>query len=859
MPSVSAESREERIERLFHAALEIESGSREAFLERACDGDDRRAVRRLLEAHARVGQKPGWNAPAIENEAFRAAAVGDTSLDRYRPHKWSEGDERLQSRVEALLDALEKADAGQVWEANAIQRLAADSLETDLDRYRLIEQIGSGGMGAVYKAVRAADEFSKLVAVKIVLIPDHALIVRFRRERQMLAGLEHPNIARLLDGGTSKSGSPFLVMEYVDGIPIHRYVEQHRLPVHDILALLRKVCSAVSHAHRNLIVHRDLKPANILVTSDGEPKLLDFGIAKLMDPSSQPTRTGLHAMTPEYASPEQIRSEAITTATDVYSLGVILYELLTGSRPYRHAESPVELAEAITKEQPASMKSREKRFDPELENIVQMALRKEPERRYASVDLFSEDLHRLMTGLPVAAHRDSVAYRANKFARRHSVSVAAAALAVIALLVGIAGTAWQAHAARIERARADRRFNDVRRLADSFLFEFNASIEGIPGTLAARQLLVKRALEYLDGLAQEAGDDRALESELAGAYEKVGTITFDVSARLAIHQKQLGIRESLARAEPSNATYRQQLAESYISVGDATKDIGNLRGALENYQRALAIDSAIGDTNPSKASAQSDAANAFELVGQTLARMGETDESIAAQSKALAIIQHATDIGLQAPDFPQLTMVIHHGLAAEFANKGDLPAAMAEARESLRLAGQMSAANPANATNRRNIWASNIRIANVLVKAGDVRQALASYRAALEQIRKLAAADPGDKGHRRALAITYLGLADAFRASGGSSSARSNYKLAISTSEALLAADPNKLETRVDLAGMYMHLGMCYRKSGDRRLAADFLKKGREFFNAALSADPANADIKRGKAEADAQFASLQR
>ena len=388
--------------------------------------------------------------------------------------KSCEGDERLRIRVQALLDALEKADAGKVWNRTALDTVVESSLDTDLGRYRLQECVGAGGMGAVYKAVRADDEFSKLVAVKLVLIPDETLVVRFRRERQMLASLEHPNIARLLDGGTSSDGAPFLVMEYVDGVPIDRYLATNHLSILDTLALFRKVCSAVSYAHRNLIVHRDLKPANILVDRSGEPKLLDFGIAKLMDGTSDRTKTAFLAMTPEYASPEQIRGQAITTASDVYSLGVVLYEVLTGSRPYRPTQSALDLAEAITKQQPATLSTSQKRFDAELENIVQMALRKEPERRYASVDLLSEDVHSYMTGLPVLAHRDTVFYRTGKFVRRHAAGVAAGALLLLTLLAGIAGTAWQAHIARIERARAERRFNDVRKLADSYIFEFNA-------------------------------------------------------------------------------------------------------------------------------------------------------------------------------------------------------------------------------------------------------------------------------------------------------------------------------------------------------------------------------------------------
>ncbi len=771
----------------------------------------------------------------------------------------SAGDEYLSARVLGLLKAFEQAEASDAWKTTALQQLAADPLDTDLDRYRLLERIGAGGMGVVHKAVRADDEFSKLVAVKIVLLPDPALILRLRKERQMLAGLEHPNIARLLDGGTSKDGSPFLVMEYVDGVPINRYTQEQKLSTTGILALLDKVCGAVSYAHRNLIVHRDLKPANILVTPEGEPKLLDFGIAKMIDGTGDRTRTGLIAMTPEYASPEQIRGGLITTATDVYSLGVLLYELLTGGSPYRKGDGALDLAESVVKDPPLPMSTTaRRRFDPDLENIVQMALRKEPERRYASIDQFSEDLRRYMEGRPVLAHRDTLAYRANKFVRRNAVGVAAGGLLAVTLLAGIAGTAWQAHVAKLERARAERRFNDVRHVANSFLFEFNASIEGIPGTLAARQLIVKRALEYLDSLAAEEGNDAALQSELADAYQKVGTITFDVDARLRIYQKELAIRESLARAQPGNARYQRELAISYISIGDATADTGNLRGALENYRRALAIDQTLLKKMPADAGLYFGVADDFELVGQILQRTGQFDESLADGNQALATVQQAMNAGLTHPEFPQLLMVIHHSLARALVEKGDLAGGMEHTRAALKLAEDMNQADPANATNRRNLWVSHMKQAEVLVKSGDVAAGLAHYREALPLIQALADADPGDKGHRRALAVTLRWLGDTLVASGDLPGALRAYQSAISTSEALLAADPHKLETRVDLAGMYTHLGVWYLKSGQRARALEFFEKGRAFFDEAAAADPSSAEIRSGKAEVYAQLDALK-
>jgi serine/threonine protein kinase/Tfp pilus assembly protein PilF len=359
--------------------------------------------------------------------------------------------------------------------------------------YQVLQEIGHGGMGTVYLAARADDQYQKRVAIKVVRGLDSAEVVRhFRRERQILAGLEHPNIARLLDGGTTEDGLPYFAMQFVEGIPIDRFCDEHRLSVRERLELFQGVCAAVEHAHRNLVVHRDIKPGNILVTTEGVPRLVDFGIAKLLNPEiagEAPTATGL-AMTPDYASPEQARGGPITTATDVYSLGVVLYELLTGHRPYRlRSREPLEVLKAVCEEEPerpstavgrteertlpdgtaqattADSVSRTREGTPDrlrrrlrgdLDNIVLMALRKEPQRRYGSVEALSEDLRRYLEGLPVKAHRATAWYRASKFVRRHAFGVAAG-VTVLVLVVGF-GVSMAVLSARVsaERDRAER-------------------------------------------------------------------------------------------------------------------------------------------------------------------------------------------------------------------------------------------------------------------------------------------------------------------------------------------------------------------------------------------------------------------
>ena len=405
-------------EQFFHAALELPEGERQGYLDGACNGNRELllAVCNLLRADS--GQMDYWEDPALVHEARMVA----------------------------------------------LQQDSAGEDPSGFDRYRLLERIGSGGMGAVYRAVRDDDAFSKVVALKIVErghvdpITGEVLFRRFRQERQILARLEHPHIARLLDGGSTRDGRPFLVMEYVDGEPINHYVTTRNLPASAILDLFLKICSAVSCAHRNLVVHRDLKPANILVSSDGEPHLLDFGIASLIGNEVSAAHTLHSGMTPRYASPEQVGGAPITTASDIYSLGVLLYELLTGSSPYRDPDNPAELVLAILGESPLPLKSTGRAFSRDLENIVLMALRKEPARRYVSAEQFADDIRRCRENYPVIARPDTPAYRVRKFVVRNRLAVCAAAALSFTLGLSVLSVVAQ-------RNRAERNEAGYRRLA----------------------------------------------------------------------------------------------------------------------------------------------------------------------------------------------------------------------------------------------------------------------------------------------------------------------------------------------------------------------------------------------------------
>lgn len=397
--------------------------------------------------------------------------------------------------------------------------------------WELIREVGRGGMGVVWEARRADEQYQQRAAVKLLpvsLLSEHA-VARFRDERQILAGLNHPNIARLIDGGTLEDGSPYLVMEYVDGPPIDTWCDKQGLGVRERLALFLAVCGAVEYAHRHLVIHRDLKPLNILVTADGAPKLLDFGIAKLIEAEGAPARTETRVLTPDFASPEQLQGRLITTATDVFSLGVLLYVLLTGSRPFTAPEGDsLGVMRAVVENEPARPSTvapnEALRVTAELDAIVLQALQKAPEERYSSVRALADDVRAWLEGRDVIAAPQPWWRRSVRLIRRHKTQSAAIAAAALSLVAGTGISLWQAGVARRQSERAERRFQDVRKFSESVLFELHRAIRDLPGSTPARNLLLQRATEFLDDLAKDPAADTALKAELAKGYNQLGHV-----------------------------------------------------------------------------------------------------------------------------------------------------------------------------------------------------------------------------------------------------------------------------------------------------------------------------------------------
>ncbi len=529
-----------------------------------------------------------------------------------------------------------------------------------LGPYTLRRLIGEGGMGAVYLATRDDEEFQREVAVKLIRHrQDPEALVRFRSERQILAGLEHPNIARLYDGGTD-DGRPFLVMEYVDGVRLDSYCRNAALDIEDRLRLFQQVCGAVAYAHRNLLVHRDLKPANILVTADGVPKLLDFGIAKSLEEGRDAgtTRPGQHPMTPAYASPEQVRGQLVTTASDVYSLGVVLYELLVGKGPYQlDDESDVTLQVAIRDRDPirpsaaaragetTGTLARELRGD--LDTIVLKALRKEPERRYTSVDYFSEDIGRCLDHLPVLARRAGVSYRLRKFARRHRLAVAAGVVVAVVLLGFLVALVRQTRVATrqsaIARAERDRAEQTLGAFVDAFKSSDPEQAQG--RELTAREILDQGADKVRRRLA---GDPESLATLLAAMGEVYTSLgIFDTADEL--HREAHALRLVVG----------DDIALSLFQGGELEWWRRDYRTAEDFYRQALGL---AADDPVQRARIQ-------RGLGLALVRQGN-DEGEALLNDALAVLR----VHFDGSD-PEILRCLE-GLALAAEKQADYPAAV---------------------------------------------------------------------------------------------------------------------------------------------------------------------------------------
>ncbi len=679
-----------------------------------------------------------------------------------------------------------------------------------IGRYKIIGEIGRGGMGAVYEAVRDDGEFSQRVAVKIIKrgMDSDDILRRFRNERQILAELQHPNIAQLFDGGVSDEGSPFYVMEFIEGAPIDIYCREKNLTVPEKLELFRQACSAVSYAHSQLIVHRDLKPSNILITKDGAVKLLDFGIAKVLNTDSQEapgpdgTATQLGMMTPAYASPEQVRGEKVTTVSDVYSLGVVLYELLTGERPYQtEGKSYPELLELICHTQPrrpsdtasavaltaAKTNLKNPNLKGDLDNIVLKSLQKDVLRRYQSVEQFSEDIRRHLAGQPVSARSDTASYRFRKFVGRNKIPAVAAALIFLSLCAGIAVALWQARRAEQQRALAENRFSEVRELANSVIFKYHDAIAALPGSTATREMLVKDATKYLDSLAKESDKDPVLQRELALAYIKLGDVQ----------------------------------GKAYAA------NVGNTAGAVESYRKAVSLlERAVGFDGKNNA-LKSDLVKGYEALFQIYMRTSDPDKQ-ATLERALKLQDEvvSADPGNMAYKLQKAGLLVLSGDST-----GKVEAKLPVYENALTVSNELFSAAPDDKEIIRNFMRINQRLGSTrswlgedAEKKGDKQKAaehyalgLPYYERSFEMTKKLLQAEPDNVSYKRNFAMGAINLAESYARNGKRGESLAMIDRCLATLTQMESEDPNNKEVRSDIAFSHESIANIWKSLGETR------------------------------------------
>lgn len=767
--------------------------------------------------------------PGEREAALGAAARGDD-------------DDEIRRSVEKLLAA--EDGTGKV-SFDGFSVLSPDRSEDfgraeKIGNYKILKQIGAGGMGAVYLAERA--DISQRVALKIIRRAAHsdAILRRFRREQEILAALEHPFIARLLDVGVSSAGVPFLTMEYVEGEDLTAYANRRNLSVNERLILFRKVCEAVSYAHTRLVVHRDLKPSNILITKDGEPKLLDFGISKLTSETETAEQTGtvtsLGMLTPNYASPEQFRGETVSTATDVYSLGVILYELLTGALPYDVSNRRIDEAarivcetaprrpsDSFTNNRFAENTNRRAKNNTakflrgDLDNILLKSLRKEAARRYSSVEQLAEDLRRHLEGLPVTARPDTFSYRAEKFVRRNAVAVGSAALVFFVLIGALLGIYSQYARAERQRVLAESRFNDVRQLANNVVFKYHDEIQNLPGATKARAMLVKDALVYLNRLADEdeASDD-SLKIELARAFMKIGDVQGqaydanlgDTTGAIESYRKAVALLEDAAARNANDLNAQNELATAYQKISALIGRSENEREGFAYAERAVALGERLAAANPLDTEQQLKLAGFYLYLGDASSRENTVENKIEIYRKALQIAEAVYEKEPQNP------------LAAR------------------RIVGLT-----------QRIGARNFELAGTARDGGNEARALEFYRTSqpffrrsYEMAQKLFAFDAQNAVYRRTLLATKLNLAQARRELGETDEALAAQREGLRELAAAAERDAANVEAKYDLANAYDDAAQTFARRGEFAEASNHFRQAHKLFDAAIEKNPDNRE-----------------
>jgi tetratricopeptide (TPR) repeat protein/tRNA A-37 threonylcarbamoyl transferase component Bud32 len=767
----------------------------------------------------------------------------------------SGGDAALIAEVQSLLDAHDQPGAFLDTvthefrsQAFASSGAARSRMGERIGAYRIVGLLGTGGMGDVFQAVRDDDQYRAEVAIKLMRADVRSTLTeqRFRIERQILAGLDHRNIARLLDGGTADGGVPYVVMELVAGQPIDTWCDARQLGVRARVQLFLQVCAAVSYAHQHLVVHRDLKPNNILVTADGSVKLLDFGIAKLLEADADTkvaeanaTATTLRAMTLDYASPEQVSGAPVTTVSDVYSLGVVLYRLLTGKSPYAvRSNDAARMAEILSDAAPTRPSQVERKVDSDLDNILLMALRKEPQRRYASVEQLAGDLRNYLAGMPVSARGNSLRYRAAKFVKRRRVELAAGVLVGCALLGALVFSLREARIAEHERVIAQQHFESVRNLANTMLFQLHDEMAKGPGSLKSREMLVKTSLEYLDALYKPDGSDPQLQQELANAYIKVASIQGsdtesnrgNFSGALDSYARAIALLTPLVKPDSANHQAGWALANAYVEQAGLLMVARGPKFARDSAKEGVALTEAFAPRISDEAQRLARFVNAYVTQARILGFMGSSLEAMDSLEKLINVSEtywHAH------PDDERA----FQALSTAYNNAAHI--------DDPRLTGDAAIDERAFALLEKRMWADEKLVAlkpdefeyqnrlagtryNIglrLAARGKFGQAMVSYEQAVPVAAKAATMDPDDVRSKYALALYKTRLAHALFKTGSVEKARTLFLECDRMLDEVFKRDKS-LRTEYALGVNAVRLGELYMHLELWREAHDSLQRG---------------------------------
>lgn len=727
-----------------------------------------------------------------------------------------------------------------------------------LGAYRIQNLLGLGGMGRVYLAVRDDGQFESQVAIKILAGNSRAFTAAdIRRERHILAGLNHPYIAHLIDGGDTDAGDPYLVMQLVDGQPITGFCNDQRLDLRQRLRLFLKICDAVEYAHRSLVLHLDLKPSNILVGADGVPKLLDFGIAQLLKRAPAARDNASIPLTPEYASPEQLRGESLTTVSDVYSLGVVLYELVAGKLPYPAVDDDSDLDAVAAKiltadpQRPSDVhrdNARARRVDRELDAICLKALRKLPAERYGTVAQLAADLRRYLDGTPVEALEYSAIYQLQKFISRHRLGSAAALVAVAALVATAFIAQRQAEMARTARNKSEQRLGDLRRLANSTVLEFDRAIQDLPGSTTARRLVIARGLEYLERVGQDTNDVGVLR-EMARGYQQIGRLQGnpyysnlgDLAGAKQSYQRAVALREKIlvlaSRPVKDQISYADLLREQ-ADIGWAE---GQFEASLQLTRRACALlgNAALGAA-PDAGLPHYQGGCAYST-GQLLVKMSRFADAAAMYRLANSFYTEANRLRPAAEDLSGAavsTMKLGDALYRE----GDFAAARTSMEESLSTLDRMIRLEGETASNRRLKAYALDRLATTSAALRDYVSAIGHSRDALALAEGALRGNSKDKQALNEVPMFRSNLGFLLLLSGETRAAESALALSLEEFERAARYAPDSIDQRSTF-------GVALRYRGDVQRALGKIRGARASYLKAL--EKLEAEPRDGEYEAE--------